>query len=50
MLKRFHLKNQLLHAYRVEFPVLEGALSSLSGKSFIAPLPYKFSSILKELT
>lgn len=48
--KRFHLKNQLLHAYRVEFPVLEGKLSSLSGKSFIAPLPYKFSSILKELT
>lgn len=50
MQKRFHLKNQLLHAYRVEFPMLEGKLASLSGKSFIAPLPHRFSSILKELT
>ena len=50
MQKRFHLKNQLLHAYRVEFPVLEGALQGLSDKSVIAPLPEKFSSILKELT
>ena len=50
MQKRFHLTNQLLHAYRVEFPRLEGALSTLSEKSFIAPLPEKFSSILKELT
>ncbi len=50
MQKRFHLKNQLLHAYRVEFPALEGALSSLNNKSFMAPLPGNFSSILKELT
>ncbi|MBQ7918834.1 MAG: RluA family pseudouridine synthase [Lachnospiraceae bacterium] len=50
MQKRFQLKNQLLHAYRVEFPALEGALSDLSERCFDAPLPEKFSSILKELT
>lgn len=50
MKKRFSLHNQLLHAYRVEFPRLEGALANLSEKSFVAPLPSKFTSILKELT
>lgn len=50
MRKRFSLQNQLLHAYRVEFPPIEGSLAALSEKSFIAPLPTKFTSILKELT
>ena len=50
MQKHFHLRNQLLHAYRVEFPAMEGALSNLSEKSMIAPLPERFSTVLKELT
>ena len=44
----YGLKSQLLHAYRLEFPLLEGILSSLSGKSFTAPLPAVFRQILDE--
>lgn len=44
---RYGLKWQLLHAYRLEFPVLEGALAGLSRKQIIAPLPPKFMEILK---
>lgn len=42
------LDSQLLHAYRLVFPDLSGPLSYLSGKTFEAPLPDLFSSILKE--
>lgn len=47
---KYGLKNQLLHAYRMEFPVLEGALAGLSGKIIIAPLSEKFVKILEEVT
>lgn len=43
--KVYGLKYQLLHAYRLVFPGLEGALSNLSGKEFIAPLPEEFRKI-----
>lgn len=43
--KAYGLKYQLLHAYRLVFPGLEGALSNLSGKEFIAPLPEEFRKI-----
>nr|MBQ8252302.1 RluA family pseudouridine synthase [Lachnospiraceae bacterium] len=46
--KKYHLKHQLLHAYRLEFPVLEGELGYLSRKQFIAPKPVFFSTIEKE--
>lgn len=43
--KAYGLKYQLLHAYRLVFPGLEGALSNLSGKEFTAPLPEEFRKI-----
>lgn len=44
----YGLRSQLLHAYRLEFPKLEGALSNVSEKVFTAPLPSVFEAILKE--
>ena len=45
--KEFGLTWQLLHAYRLEFPKLSGALSEISGKAFTAPLPPVFEEILQ---
>ena len=45
---KYGLKCQLLHAYRLEIPMLSGRLSYLSGKRFLAPLPDFFQNILKE--
>mgnify|MGYP003307264280 CR=1 FL=1 len=47
--KKFGLKNQLLHAYRMEFPKLEGDLAELSGKVITAPLPKQFVKILEDV-
>ncbi len=46
-LKEFGLRHQLLHAYRLEFPELSGALAEVSGKIFTAPLPAVFTEILE---
>ncbi|NBK92696.1 RluA family pseudouridine synthase [bacterium 1XD21-13] len=43
--EHFGLKHQLLHAFRLEFPKLEGSLSALSGRRFTAPLPAIFRKI-----
>ncbi|MCD8348192.1 MAG: RluA family pseudouridine synthase [Lachnospiraceae bacterium] len=40
------IRSQLLHAYRLEFPQLEGTLSYLSGQSFCAPVPEVFQIIM----
>jgi len=40
------IHSQLLHAYRLEFPQIEGALSYLSGQSFCAPLPEVFETLM----
>lgn len=48
--KTYGLKNQLLHAYRMEFPKLEGALAGLSEQVLVAPLPQKFVRILEDLS
>lgn len=45
--KQYGLKSQLLHAYRLEMPICKGAISNLSEKEFIAPLPKFFQKILK---
>ena len=45
---KYGLKSQLLHAYRVVFPQLEGELSNLSGKEFKAPLPDRFRKIAED--
>lgn len=47
--EKYGLKNQLLHAYRIEFPENIGELTALSGKSFLAPLPKEFQMILEDL-
>lgn len=47
--KKYNLKNQLLHAYRIEFPVMEGVLAGLSDKIIIAPLPELFQRILEDV-
>ena len=46
--EKYGLKSQLLHAYRLEVPEIEGRLSYLSGKTFFADLPGLFQKILKE--
>lgn len=46
IVKEFKLKHQLLHAYRVVFPELEGELSYLSGKEYRAELPSSFAKMV----
>lgn len=43
--KAYGLEHQLLHAYRLIFPELKGALSNLSQKEFIAPLTKEICEI-----
>lgn len=45
--RKYGLKYQLLHAYRMEMPQLSGALENLSGKVFYAGLPEIFQTILE---
>ncbi|MCD7744537.1 MAG: RluA family pseudouridine synthase [Lachnospiraceae bacterium] len=40
-----NVTGQLLHAYRLEFPDIDGELSYLSGKKFCAPLPEVFARL-----
>ena len=47
--KKYKLENHLLHAYRLEFPILGGEFESLSEMVFLAPLPKEFKIILKDL-
>lgn len=44
----YGLKHQLLHAYRVTFPELQGGLENLSGKEFTAELPLEFKKIAED--
>lgn len=46
--EHFGLKNQLLHACRLEFPALTGTLEQLSNQQFTAPLPQMFEEILEQ--
>lgn len=46
--EKYKLDSQLLHAYRLEMPVLEGAFENISKKQFIAPIPKLFANILKQ--
>ncbi len=40
--RRLGIHSQMLHAFRVEFPVMDGCFADLSGKSFTAPEPEAF--------
>ncbi|SHK39155.1 RluA family pseudouridine synthase [Hespellia stercorisuis] len=46
--KQYGLQSQLLHSYRMEFPVMEEQLSQLSEQIFVAELPKLFSEIIKD--
>ena len=46
---RFGVESQLLHSYRLEFPILTGDLNQLSEKTFIAEPPRLFQKICEEL-
>lgn len=42
----YGIRSQLLHAYRLEFPEIEGCLSYLSDKVFCAAMPEKYSALI----
>lgn len=44
--QEYGLTHQLLHAYRMQFPTVDGTLSYLSGKEFCAELPEEFRQII----
>lgn len=44
--QKYKLESQLLHAYRLEMPKLDGALAPISEKQFVADLPKLFQRIL----
>lgn len=46
--KNFQLQWQMLHAYELVMPELDGEFASLSGKRIYAPLPETFYKIIKE--
>lgn len=41
----FHLKYQMLHAYRLEFPTLENEFKALSNKKIVATEPEKYKRV-----
>ncbi|MBD5449851.1 MAG: RluA family pseudouridine synthase [Lachnospiraceae bacterium] len=43
--KRYHVRSQLLHAYKVVFPQLEEPFTDISGRTFYAELPDIFEKI-----
>ncbi len=45
---RFGIDSQLLHAYQITFPAIEGACAAVSGKTFTAKLPEKFQRMIRE--
>ena len=47
--KKYKFENQFLHSYKVTFGKIEGKLSYLSGKSFLAKLPKNEDEILDSL-
>lgn len=43
--KKYAIKHQLLHAYRIVFPQLGEPFADISGKTFLAPLPEIFDRV-----
>lgn len=42
------IESQMLHAFRIEFPEIEGALGYLSGRIFFAPMPELFKRLFPD--
>lgn len=47
--KTNQLEYQLLHSYQIVFPELEGELSYLSGKTYVAEIPEQFKQIKRQI-
>lgn len=47
--KKYGLSHQLLHSHRMVFPKIEGELSYLSQKEFVAEVPEMFQKIKKDV-
>ena len=45
--KKYALKYQLLHAWKMQFPKREGALAKVSEMELTAPIPEQFKTIIK---
>lgn len=45
---KYGLQSQILHAYRLEFPEMDGVLKGLSGKKIYAEMPDLFEKIIRE--
>lgn len=45
--KAYGIQSQLLHAFRLEFPEIDGPLSYLSGKIFTADIPETFHKVCR---
>ena len=46
--KKYRVCSQLLHAATLTFPVTEGPLAAVSGKTYTAAVPEEFWKIIKE--
>lgn len=46
--KKYHVRSQLLHAYKVVFPQLEEPFADISGQTFCAELPEIFKRVAEE--
>ena len=44
--EKLHIKRQMLHAFQLEFPEMDGNFSNLSGKVVEAPLPEDFVKVI----
>lgn len=49
LFKQYHIKDQMLHARRIEFPEMSGELSDISGKCFAAEPPKHFQHFMNEV-
>jgi 23S rRNA pseudouridine955/2504/2580 synthase len=47
--KKYNLTHQLLHSYRMVFPRMEGELTYLTNKEFVAEVPELFGRIRKDM-
>ena len=44
---KYHIRSQLLHSYRLEFPELKDPFTYLNGRAYEAPLPKDFIKVIE---
>lgn len=47
--EKYHLKHQLLHAFMLEFPSMEGEFQNLNKRQMKAPIPQIFKKVTEEI-